>query len=197
MADLSTRAELERRREELAAQVAELHWDLGGLAYEMAIRDHFRNDVLLRRAAQLQEFDTELAEVERRLGEARVEGEGPGGAQARKAWARVLPPVQISMLLLIAFLGFGVAVGAAAKGSSSPLARAREVLIAQAPAAAGETGGAGGTSGPAKPAPPAVEAEATPSASPEPATKSTGNNTGKSTSKSTGKGSSPPTGRHV
>ena len=197
MADLSTRAELERRREELAAQVAELHWDLGGLAYEMAIRDHFRNDVLLRRAAQLQEFDTELAEVERRLGEARVEGEGPGGAQARKAWARVLPPVQISMLLLIAFLGFGVAVGAAAKGSSSPIARAREVLIAQAPAAAGETGGAGGTSGPAKPAPPAVEAEATPSASPEPATKSTGNNTGKSTSKSTGKGSSPTPGKPV
>ena len=61
-------AQLERRREELAAQVAELHWDLGGLAYEMAIRDHFRNDVLLSRAAQLQELDTELAEVERKLG---------------------------------------------------------------------------------------------------------------------------------
>jgi hypothetical protein len=150
MADLSPRAELERRREELAAQVAELHWDLGGLAYEMAIRDHFRNDVLLRRAAQLQELDTKLAEVERRLGEARAEGEGPGGAQARKAWARVLPPVQISMLLLVAFLGFGVAVGAAAKGSRSSRPRAREVLIAQAPAAAGETSGAGGTSGPAK-----------------------------------------------
>jgi hypothetical protein len=42
-----------------------------------------------------------------------------------------------------------------------------------------------------------VEAEATPSASPEPATKSTGNNTGKSTSKSTGKGSSPTPGKPV
>jgi hypothetical protein len=51
----------------LAEQVTELHWDLGGLAYEMAIRDHFRLDVLVRRAAVLQERDGELAEVERLL----------------------------------------------------------------------------------------------------------------------------------
>jgi hypothetical protein len=44
-----------------------MHWDLGGLAYEMAIRDHFRLDVLVRRAAQLQERDAELAEVQRLL----------------------------------------------------------------------------------------------------------------------------------
>ncbi len=56
-----------RRRDSLAEQVAELHWDLGGLAYEMAIRDHFRLDVLVRRAAVLQERDAELAEVERML----------------------------------------------------------------------------------------------------------------------------------
>ena len=31
----------------------------------MAIRDHFRLDVLVRRAAALQERDAELAEVER------------------------------------------------------------------------------------------------------------------------------------
>src|ERR1019366_4089632 len=98
---MSTRAELERRREQLAAQVAELHWDLGGLAYEMAIRDHFRNDVLLRRAAQLQELDTELAEVERKLGDARAAGEDGSGdrseidQQAGKAWARLLPPAQV------------------------------------------------------------------------------------------------------
>ncbi len=61
------RSELQRRRDELAAQVTELHWDLGGLAYEMAIRDHFRLDVLVRRAAALQERDAELAEVERLL----------------------------------------------------------------------------------------------------------------------------------
>ncbi len=58
---------LRRRRDELAEQVAELHWNLGGLAYEMAIRDHFRLDVLIRRAAMLQERDAELAEVERLL----------------------------------------------------------------------------------------------------------------------------------
>jgi hypothetical protein len=61
------RSELRRRRDVLAEQVTELHWDLGGLAYEMAIRDHFRLDVLVRRAAVLQERDAELAEVERLL----------------------------------------------------------------------------------------------------------------------------------
>lgn len=63
----SARMELRRRRDALAEQVAEMHWDLGGLAYEMAIRDHFRLDVLVRRAAMLQERDAELAEVERLL----------------------------------------------------------------------------------------------------------------------------------
>jgi hypothetical protein len=58
---------LERRRGELAARVAELQYDLGGLAYEMAIRDHFRVDVLVRRAAELQQADAELGEVERLL----------------------------------------------------------------------------------------------------------------------------------
>jgi hypothetical protein len=70
------RSELERRREALAEQVRELHWDLGGLAYEMAIRDHFRLDVLVRRAATLQERDGELAEVERLL---RMEEGGMAG----------------------------------------------------------------------------------------------------------------------
>ena len=64
---MSTTTSLERRREQLALQVAELQFDLGGLAYEMAIRDHFRLDVLTRRAAELQRADAELAEVERLL----------------------------------------------------------------------------------------------------------------------------------
>jgi uncharacterized Zn finger protein (UPF0148 family) len=68
--------DLQRRRDALAQQVTEMHWDLGGLAYEMAIRDHFRLDVLVRRAAALQERDAELAEVERLL---RMEGEGVAG----------------------------------------------------------------------------------------------------------------------
>jgi hypothetical protein len=61
------RSDLRRRRDALAEQVTELHWDLGGLAYEMAIRDHFCLDVLMRRAAALQERDAELAELERLL----------------------------------------------------------------------------------------------------------------------------------
>jgi hypothetical protein len=70
------RSDLSRRRDALAAEVTELHWDLGGLAYEMAVRDHFRLDVLLRRAAVLQERDAELAEVERLL---RMEDSGTAG----------------------------------------------------------------------------------------------------------------------
>jgi len=73
---LGAKSELRRRRDALAEQVTELHWDLGGLAYEMAIRDHFRLDVLVRRAAVLQERDSELAEVERLL---RMEEDGSSG----------------------------------------------------------------------------------------------------------------------
>lgn len=58
---------LTERRQALAAEVQRLRSHLGGLAYEMAIRDHFRLDVLVRRAAILQERESELAEVERRL----------------------------------------------------------------------------------------------------------------------------------
>ena len=50
--------------------MAELTWDLGGLTYEMAIRDHYRLDVLARRAAELQEADAQLNEVQRLLASA-------------------------------------------------------------------------------------------------------------------------------
>jgi hypothetical protein len=59
--------DLEERRKRLEEELATLQWDLGGLTYEMAIRDHFRLDVLVRAAAKLQEVDAELAEVERVL----------------------------------------------------------------------------------------------------------------------------------
>lgn len=68
--------DVERRRDQLAARFAELQWDLGGLLYEMAIRDHIRVDVLVRRAAALQEVDAELAELERIL---RMEQSGTAG----------------------------------------------------------------------------------------------------------------------
>lgn len=59
------RADVLRRRDELARELAELQFDLGGLAYEMAVRDHWRLDVLVRRAARLQEVDAQLAGTER------------------------------------------------------------------------------------------------------------------------------------
>jgi hypothetical protein len=59
--------DLRQRRDELRTRFAELQCDLGGLVYEMAIRDHIRTDVLVRRAAILQDVDAELGEVERIL----------------------------------------------------------------------------------------------------------------------------------
>jgi hypothetical protein len=64
------------RREQLAEELATLQWDLGGLTYEMAIRDHFRVDVLVRQSARLQEVDAQLGEVERLL---RMEESGAAG----------------------------------------------------------------------------------------------------------------------
>lgn len=71
--------DLYRRREELTARVSDLQWDLGGLVYEMAIRNRVRVDVLVRRAALLQDADAELGEVERIL---RMEQTGAAGACA-------------------------------------------------------------------------------------------------------------------
>jgi hypothetical protein len=59
--------DLQRRRDQLQARVAELQFDLGGLVYEMAIRDRIRVDVIVQRAAVLQDADAELGEVERIL----------------------------------------------------------------------------------------------------------------------------------
>ena len=58
---------LQARRDQLNARLAELQWDLGGVVYEMAIRDRIRIDVLVRQAAVLQNVDAELNEVERIL----------------------------------------------------------------------------------------------------------------------------------
>lgn len=71
--------DLRRRRDQLNATVAELQWDLGGLVYEMAIRDQIRVDVIVRRAAALQEADAELQEIERIL---RLEETGMAGTCA-------------------------------------------------------------------------------------------------------------------
>jgi chorismate mutase len=59
--------DLQLRRNQLQARVAELQWDLGGMVYEMAIRDRVRVDVLIKHAAELQDADSELQEIERIL----------------------------------------------------------------------------------------------------------------------------------
>jgi hypothetical protein len=71
--------DLAQRRDELTAHFAELQCDLGGLTYEMAIRNHIRVDVLVRKAAILQDVDAELGEVERIL---RLEETGTAGSCA-------------------------------------------------------------------------------------------------------------------
>jgi chorismate mutase len=83
----TTAIDLEPRRRELAARVAELQWDLGGLTYEMAIRDHIRVDVLVARAAALQEADSALAEVERVL---RMDAAGASGGRSYAATGVIL-----------------------------------------------------------------------------------------------------------
>ncbi|WP_210492511.1 hypothetical protein [Patulibacter sp. SYSU D01012] len=87
------RAALEEERRRLAEQVAERTWDLGGLVYEMAVRDHFRVDVLSRRAAELQRLDAQLSEVERLVadhegiaGHCRFCG-SPHGRSAEYCWS--------------------------------------------------------------------------------------------------------------
>lgn len=72
--------DLERRRDQLIARVAELQWDLGGLVYEMAIRNRVQVEVLVKRAAVLQDADAELSEVERIV---RMEETGTAGSCAR------------------------------------------------------------------------------------------------------------------
>lgn len=69
--------DLQRRRDQLVARVAELQWDLGGLTYEMAIRNRVQVELLVKRAVVLQDADAELSEVERIL---RMDETGTAGA---------------------------------------------------------------------------------------------------------------------
>ncbi|HEX3608700.1 MAG TPA: zinc ribbon domain-containing protein [Solirubrobacterales bacterium] len=69
--------DLERRRDQLVARVAELQWDLGGLVYEMAVRNRIEVEVLVKRAVVLQDADAELSEVERIV---RMEQTGTAGS---------------------------------------------------------------------------------------------------------------------
>ena len=57
--------------------------ELGGLFYEMAIRDHVKMDVLIEKAAALQRVDADLAQVEHLLSE----GHQSTGGQCPKCGA--------------------------------------------------------------------------------------------------------------
>jgi hypothetical protein len=55
------------QRDRLTERFALMQSELGGLFYEMAIRDHVKIDVLIAKAAELQRVDTELGQVEHLL----------------------------------------------------------------------------------------------------------------------------------
>ena len=81
--------ELLAQRERLTERFALMQSELGGLFYEMAIRDHVKLDVLTEKAAALQRVDAELAQLEHILHEdgGAVGGHCPscGAAHARGA----------------------------------------------------------------------------------------------------------------
>jgi hypothetical protein len=57
--------ELVARRDRLVERFTIMQSELGGLFYEMAIRDHVRMEVLIPKAAELQRVDAELGQLER------------------------------------------------------------------------------------------------------------------------------------
>ena len=59
--------ELLAQRERLTERFALMQSELGGLFYEMAIRDHVRMEVLIAKAAELQRVDAELGQVDHLL----------------------------------------------------------------------------------------------------------------------------------
>jgi hypothetical protein len=57
--------ELLAQRDRLVERFAIMQSELGGLFYEMAIRDHVRMEALIPKAAELQRVDAELGQLER------------------------------------------------------------------------------------------------------------------------------------
>jgi hypothetical protein len=53
-------------RERLIERLALMQSELGGLFYEMAIRDHLRLDLLVERAAAMQRVEAELRALDQR-----------------------------------------------------------------------------------------------------------------------------------
>jgi hypothetical protein len=60
--------ELVAERERLTERFVLMQSELGGLFYEMAIRDHLQLDLLVERAAAMQKLEAELQRLEHQLG---------------------------------------------------------------------------------------------------------------------------------
>ena len=75
----ATDPELLAQRDRLVERFAIMQSELGGLFYEMAIRDHVRMDVLIPKAAELQRVDAELGQLQRIIesGSSNVGGQCP------------------------------------------------------------------------------------------------------------------------
>ena len=77
------------RRDRLTERFAIMQSELGGLFYEMAIRDAISMEVLMPKAAELQRVDAELGQVEHLIetGDAGIGGHCPacGAVYARGA----------------------------------------------------------------------------------------------------------------
>ena len=71
--------ELLAQRDRLVERFTIMQSELGGLFYEMAIRDHVRMEVLIPKAAELQRIDAELGRLDRIIesGSSDVGGECP------------------------------------------------------------------------------------------------------------------------
>jgi hypothetical protein len=59
--------ELVAQRDRLVERFAVMQSELGGLFYEMVIRDHVRMNILTQKAAELQGVQAELAALERMI----------------------------------------------------------------------------------------------------------------------------------
>jgi hypothetical protein len=59
--------ELLAQRDRLVERFAVMQSELGGLFYEMAIREHIRMEVLMPKAAELQRLDSELGQLQRMI----------------------------------------------------------------------------------------------------------------------------------
>lgn len=85
-------AELVAERERLTERFVLMQTELGGLFYEMAIRDHLELELLLVRAAELQRLESELREIDQRLGRHGVAG--PAGVVGPAAAAGPAPAAE-------------------------------------------------------------------------------------------------------